>query len=260
MREQPPFKKKQRGFINIFPPAVVSGGSQSNATFISVTTTGAGSVTSPAWAQAIEIILQAAGGGTPVGGSGTSGPRCGGGSGEYTRRIIPCTPSTLYNFSVGASAVATDGGDTTFTGDTTVWTARGGKQGTTATGGNGGGRLGGAGGAAGGAAGVAGGNAVAEGLESYSGAGGGGAGNSTGTGAPGGACEENAGGTPGAGAGAGGGGGASKFGPGGNGGANGVAGGAPLATSYGAGAGGPGLGAASAGASGAKGLLMYRFI
>jgi hypothetical protein len=240
-----------------------SGGSVSQ--FIVVTATGAGTTAAaPTGTNAMELIMQAAGGG--VGSSVAAQARGGAGSGEFMRRTIPVTAGNTYNYSVGTAGTnaGTDGGNTTFTGDTTVWTTLGGKGATSTTGGNGGGRLGGTGGAAG-SPGVAGGAGVVEGVDAISGAGAGGAGTNSlnQPGGAGGPCEENAGGTAGSGSATplpgGGGGGSTRFGKGGTGGNASNPGNAPAATSYGAGAGGPGAGT-QVGAAGANGVLMYRWV
>ena len=117
-------------------------------TFISVLTTGPFTLpASPSGANAIEIIMQAAG----AGGGGNTGS--GGGSGEYMRRTFPIGPGVAYSGTVGAAgtssaSVGTAGGDTTFSDGTTTYTVKGGLPGnTTSAGGQAGGRLGPVGGA-----------------------------------------------------------------------------------------------------------------
>jgi hypothetical protein len=232
-------------------------------TFAAVTAAGAFALpASPAWANAIEFVMQAAGGSTVA--SNATGAVGGAGSGEYMHRIIPITPSTVYSGVVGAAVANSNGGNTTFTGDGgIVFTALGGGAGGLSAGGTGGGRLGGAGGVRATPGGV-GGPAALEGIDAISGAGGGGPG-SISVATPGGAagpCEERAGsaggngagGLPGGGAGA-----PSRFGAGPAGGNVNAPGVSPAADAWGAGASGPGAGT-QAGALGILGVFFYRFV
>lgn len=251
---------------------ITASGGGSVPTFISVLTPGAFTLpAAPSGANAIEIIMQAAG----AGGGGNTGS--GGGSGEYMRRTFPIGPGVAYSGSVGAAgtssaSVGTAGGDTTFSDGTTTYTVKGGLPGnTTSAGGQAGGRLGPVGGAYPGSTGPGnpGQQAVIEGVDTISGSSGGSAGfgGTNNAGGIGGGCEENLGGAAGLGAtsrSGGGGGGGSRFGRGGAGGnANpgsaGNPGQAPLATAYGAGGGG-GAQAAASGGVGIQGFFLYRYV
>lgn len=234
-----------------------------------ITTTGAGTITSPATVGTATIIAIGAGGSTPN--ASTTNAVSGAGSGEFVRATIPVLPNTVYNLFVGA-AVANSAGQATWFNATAVLNAAGGLAGVAnGSGGKGGGRAAPNGGATGnpGGAGLA---AVSEGLNAESGASGGGPGTGGGanTGGVGGPNEEFLGGAAGSGTGVttpgGGGGAASPFGAGGAAG-NAVNGGtgnpgqSPAATAYGAGAGGPGAGtvAGGAGALGMQGVLMIQW-
>ena len=251
---------------------ITAAGGGSVPTFISVLTTGPFTLpASPSGANAIEIIMQAAG----AGGGGNTGS--GGGSGEYMRRTFPIGPGVAYSGTVGAAgtssaSVGTAGGDTTFSDGTTTYTVKGGLPGnSTAAGGQAGGRLGPVGGAypSTNVAGNPGQQAVIEGVDTISGSSGGSPGFAGGNnaGGIGGGCEENLGGAAGLGAtsrSGGGGGGGSRFGRGGaggnaNAGSAGNPGNAPLATAYGAGGGG-GAQQSNSGGVGIQGFFLYRYV
>lgn len=102
-----------------------------------LTTTGAGTYTTPAGCNSIlvEMLGAGGGGGTAQNASGNGG---GGGSGAYGSVYLTVSPSTLYTISIGAGgASATAGGNTSITVGATTYTAGGGGAGGSTTSGNG---------------------------------------------------------------------------------------------------------------------------
>lgn len=111
----------------VFTPTVSYSGTQR----ITLTTPGTFQWLCPAGVSA--VYVECIGGGGP-GGQGAASIKGGGGGGAgayAARKAVPVTPGTLYTFVVGAAGTGTtDGGSSTFTGDSSVQVvADGGKQG-----------------------------------------------------------------------------------------------------------------------------------